>query len=189
MCEAQFPYRLVYVNRSWSELTGFQQHELVGGNLNDLQGPLTDKKRIFYMLDKLRTKGLCEKEVVINYTKDRTPICCELNIYPVMVEPTGPDEEYQIAFYLTTVTQLHLQPGVNLYIKRDRSPDSNHTGKGLDSLIDYDRDSGDDADLSSGSSQEKTKKDSDNFERNSPRDYRESIPTHSKRRKLDAFTS
>lgn len=120
ICEAQPPFPVTYVNKKWTELTGFDQEEVIGGNLNGLQGPLTNKDAIVHMIDLLRTKGYCDKQRLINYTKHNKPFCCELSIRPIIVNKDRyyfTDGSLHIGYFLTTVTLLSdqtLPPTVKL---------------------------------------------------------------------------
>lgn len=118
LCEAYAPYRLVYANRQWTEMTGYHQHEVLGGNLNCLQGPMTSKDRILHMIDQLRTKGHCEREILINYTKKGEAICCELCVRPVLTDgdhDLACGSKPQIGYFLTTVQQHPLSFGLNFF--------------------------------------------------------------------------
>lgn len=118
LCEAQPPYRVVFANRKWTEMTGYHQHDVVGGNLNCLQGPMTSKHRVLRMIDQLRSKGHCEREILINYTKTNEPICCELRVRPVLVD-SDPDlplgHKQHVGYFLTTVQQHPMTVGLNLF--------------------------------------------------------------------------
>jgi hypothetical protein len=99
-------------------MTGYHQHDVVGGNLNCLQGPMTSKHRVLRMIDQLRSKGHCEREILINYTKTNEPICCELRVRPVMVD-SDPDlpqgYKQHVGYFLTTVHQHPMTVGLNMF--------------------------------------------------------------------------
>lgn len=73
---------LVFVNRSFLNLTGYEEHEVLGRNCRFLQGPGTDPAE----LARLR-KALEEEQVVVvellNYRKDGTPFWNALHIGPI----------------------------------------------------------------------------------------------------------
>jgi PAS domain-containing protein len=37
-----FPYPIIYANKAWTKITGYEQNEVFGKPLAFLQGPLTD---------------------------------------------------------------------------------------------------------------------------------------------------
>lgn len=129
LCEAQPPYRVVFANRKWTEMTGYHQHEVIGGNLNRLQGAMTSKHRVLRMIDQLRSKGHCEREVLINYTKSNEPICCELRVRPVLVD-SDPDLpqgcKQHVGYFLTTVQQHPMAVGLNMFQLTLQEADARH---------------------------------------------------------------
>ena len=42
ICTADFPYGIIYANKSWTRMTDYQQHEIEGKDLCFMQGALTD---------------------------------------------------------------------------------------------------------------------------------------------------
>ena len=42
ICTADYPYGIIYANKSWTRMTDYQQHEIEGKDLCFMQGALTD---------------------------------------------------------------------------------------------------------------------------------------------------
>ncbi|PBB05988.1 MULTISPECIES: PAS domain-containing protein [Salimicrobium] len=81
---------VVYVNKGFEELTGYEAKEVLGRNCRFLQGPDTGEEN----LDKIR-KALDNKENVKvelrNYHKDGSEFWNELQIYTVFIEKLDQD--------------------------------------------------------------------------------------------------
>lgn len=74
--------RIVYVNRRFTEMTGYLATEVIGRTPRILQGPRSDKAVIKYMGRRLRSgQGFFGE--IINYRKDGTPFFLEWRIVPV----------------------------------------------------------------------------------------------------------
>lgn len=73
---------IVFANRAFRALTGYEEHEVVGRNCRFLQGPLTDQAEV----DKIRA-ALRDEDVVLiellNYRKDGTPFWNALHLGPI----------------------------------------------------------------------------------------------------------
>ena len=76
---------IIYTNRTFIEMTGYAQQEVIGKNCRFLQGPETDKEDI----EKMR-KAIAAKEPITltlrNYRKDGSPFWNRLAIEPVQIE-------------------------------------------------------------------------------------------------------
>lgn len=76
---------IVYVNKAFTDITGYETQEAIGKTPRILQGAMTDPS----VLDRLR-KGLIEKQAfrgeTINYRKDGRPFVIEWNIAPIIDE-------------------------------------------------------------------------------------------------------
>ena len=79
--------RIVYVNKAFTEMTGYQPEEVIGKTPRLLQGPKTERSQ----LDKIR-HALSRWEPVrvelINYRKDGSDFWVELNVLP-LADSTG----------------------------------------------------------------------------------------------------
>jgi len=74
--------RIVYVNRCFTEMTGYQPEEVVGRSPRFLQGPRSDRAVIKYLGRRLRA-GQSFFGEIINYRKDGTPFYLQWRIVPV----------------------------------------------------------------------------------------------------------
>ena len=85
VCEAADKTPIVYVNRAFTELTGYTFEEVKGKSPSLLQGPDTDPA----VIDKLREdlqSGNCFEGKAINYCKDGTPFTMHWRVTPVQSE-------------------------------------------------------------------------------------------------------
>lgn len=74
--------RIVFVNDAFTRVTGYTKEETLGRSPRFLQGPGTDR----FALGRMRAalaKGLPSKEEVINYKKDGSAFCVEIDIVPI----------------------------------------------------------------------------------------------------------
>ena len=46
ICDGNYPYNVLYANRAWTKITGYEQHEVMGRTLAILHGPRTDSLEI-----------------------------------------------------------------------------------------------------------------------------------------------
>jgi PAS domain S-box-containing protein len=73
---------IVFANKAFRHLTGYEDHEIVGRNCRFLQGPRSDRST----LDRIR-KAIAEEDVlvveVMNYRKDGTPFWNALHLGPI----------------------------------------------------------------------------------------------------------
>ena len=75
-------YPIVFVNQSFTDMTGFEREELVGQSPTILQGPKTDRA----VLDRLRrdiSEGKIFHGQAVNYRKDGSEFMMEWKIAPV----------------------------------------------------------------------------------------------------------
>ena len=83
--KAEPGYPIVYVNDSFSQMTGYSLEEMIGKSPAILQGPKTDRA----VLDRL-SKALAEGRLfhgeAINYRKDGTEFVMEWKIVPIKNE-------------------------------------------------------------------------------------------------------
>ncbi len=76
--------KIVYANKAFKKLTGYDPHEVLGKSPAILQGPATDKKEIARLAKALRKDGRFEGRA-INYRKDGTPFIMNWRVLPVSV--------------------------------------------------------------------------------------------------------
>ena len=78
-------YPIVFVNQSFTDMTGYEKEELVGKSPTILQGPKTDRA----VLDRLR-RDISEDKIfhgqAVNYRKDGSEFMMEWKIAPVRNE-------------------------------------------------------------------------------------------------------
>jgi PAS domain S-box-containing protein len=78
-------YPIVFVNQSFTNMTGYEKEELVGKSQTILQGPKTDRA----VLDRLR-RDIYEGKIfhgqAVNYRKDGSEFIMEWKIAPVRNE-------------------------------------------------------------------------------------------------------
>ena len=79
--ESPGPY-IVYVNKAFEEMTGWDRDEIIGKNPRILQGPKSDLS-IFHNLNENLAKGKLWEGRTINYKKDGTEFYMEWSIAPV----------------------------------------------------------------------------------------------------------
>ncbi|MCB0193995.1 MAG: PAS domain S-box protein [Anaerolineae bacterium] len=73
---------IVYVNKALTELTGYNQHELIGQSPRIFQGPKTDAATMQQVRDAVKHHQRIRKEVV-NYTKVGDELWVELDLVPI----------------------------------------------------------------------------------------------------------
>ena len=76
---------IIYVNKAFTRLTGYEEHEVLGKTPRMLQGPDTDRD----VLDRLKrnlSNGRPFKGELLNYTKDGDPYWLEISIVPIKDE-------------------------------------------------------------------------------------------------------
>jgi PAS domain S-box-containing protein len=86
-------YPIVFVNQSFTDMTGYERDELIGQSPTILQGPKTDRD----VLDRLRrdiSEGKIFHGQAVNYRKDGSEFIMEWKIAPVR------NENGEISHYL-----------------------------------------------------------------------------------------
>ncbi|MBI9019322.1 MAG: SpoIIE family protein phosphatase [Phycisphaerae bacterium] len=73
---------IIYANRAFTVLTGYQPEEVIGRNCRFLQGPDTNPEALQRIRNSLANESLCFEEI-LNYRKDNTPFWNRLSITPV----------------------------------------------------------------------------------------------------------
>ncbi|MEI6251747.1 MAG: PAS domain-containing protein [Mycobacteriaceae bacterium] len=74
--------RIVYANKAFKKLTGYDPSEVVGKDPRILQGPGTDRKVIDRIAATLKAGGRFEGRAV-NYKKDGTPFIMNWRMFPL----------------------------------------------------------------------------------------------------------
>jgi PAS domain S-box-containing protein len=74
--------RIIYANKAFKKLTGYDPTEVVGKDPRMLQGPGTDRKVIERLSATLKTGGRFEGRAV-NYKKDGTPFVMNWRMFPL----------------------------------------------------------------------------------------------------------
>lgn len=74
--------RIVYANKAFKKLTGYDPTEVVGQDPRMLQGPGTDRKVIERLSATLKAGGRFEGRAV-NYKKDGTPFVMNWRMFPL----------------------------------------------------------------------------------------------------------
>jgi PAS domain S-box-containing protein len=74
--------RIVYANKAFKKLTGYDPSEVVGKDPRMLQGPGTDRKVIDRLAATLKAGGKFEGRAV-NYKKDGTPFIMNWRMFPL----------------------------------------------------------------------------------------------------------
>jgi PAS domain S-box-containing protein len=106
----QFDLPLIYVNRAFTELTGYDKELAIGYNCRFLQGPETDRRELERIRAALRSGSGYTGEL-LNYRQDGSRFWNRLSLYPVGGGPGAPD--YFVANQVD-VTSLRQQAGVPL---------------------------------------------------------------------------
>jgi len=79
--------RIVFVNDAFTRHTGYTREETLGRSPRFLQGPATDRFALGRMHAAL-AQGLPIKEELVNYKKDGTAFCVEIDVVPI-TDPNG----------------------------------------------------------------------------------------------------
>ena len=82
--EGHSPFRILRVNRAWTETCGFQPDEAVGCTFQIMQGSATCRKSLAELSQKLRA-GLSAAQLLINYKADGEPFINFLQVVRVLV--------------------------------------------------------------------------------------------------------
>ena len=83
---------LVFANRAFCNLTGYEPNEVIGRNCRFLQGPDTDPAKVAEIREALRDHRVIVTEL-LNYRKDGTPFWNALHIGPIF------DDEGEVIYH------------------------------------------------------------------------------------------
>ena len=73
---------IVFVNRAFADLTGYDRAECIGRNCRFLQGPDTDRQVAAEIRDAIASRGSIRREI-LNYRKNGEPFWNDLTIDPI----------------------------------------------------------------------------------------------------------
>jgi PAS domain S-box-containing protein len=73
---------IIFANRAFRDLTGYEEHEIIGRNCRFLQGPATDREQIARVRQAIAQEDVLVTELV-NYRKDGTPFWNALHLGPI----------------------------------------------------------------------------------------------------------
>ena len=82
--DASVEGKIIYANKSFKKLTGYNPAEIIGKTPRILQGPGTDLKVISRLAAALKSGGKFEGKA-INYKKDGTPFIMYWRVLPIRV--------------------------------------------------------------------------------------------------------
>ena len=74
--------KIIYANKAFTALTGYDESEVIGKNPRILQGTATDKTVTARLVDALKRDGRFEGRA-INYKKNGTPFIMHWRVLPV----------------------------------------------------------------------------------------------------------
>jgi PAS domain S-box-containing protein len=110
---------IIYVNKAFTAVTGYEYNEVVGRNCRFLQGPDTDPAARLSIRKALSDKSSCIVEI-LNYRKDGTPFWNRLSITPVQNDQGQPTHYIGVQSDVTrrrlAEESLHK---ANMQLKRD----------------------------------------------------------------------
>ncbi|WP_173917840.1 PAS domain-containing protein [Halobacillus sp. Marseille-Q1614] len=76
---------IIYINKGFEDLTGYEPEEVLGMNCRFLQGKDTDLNAVKTLRENLKASKPIQIEL-LNYKKDGTPFWNDLQIFPVYIE-------------------------------------------------------------------------------------------------------
>lgn len=105
---------IVFLNPSFSALTGYAPEEIIGRNCRVLQGPGTDRKDVAEIGEAISRRAPIEIEL-LNYRKDGEPFRNRLRLLPVF------DEHGALSFYCASQLDVTLEEERFSRLQRDRN--------------------------------------------------------------------
>jgi len=82
--DASTDSNIIYANKAFKKLTGYDPVSVIGKSPRILQGPGTNSKVIARLASALRSRGKFEGKAV-NYKKDGTPFIMDWRVLPIKV--------------------------------------------------------------------------------------------------------
>ena len=76
---------IIYVNKAFNRLTGYESSEVIGKTPKILQGSATDRHVIANLTDSLKNDSPFEGQA-INYRKDGTPFIMNWRVLPLKID-------------------------------------------------------------------------------------------------------
>jgi PAS domain S-box-containing protein len=76
---------IIYANKAFSRLTGYESSEIIGKTPKILQGSATDRHVIAHLTDSLKNNSSFEGQA-INYKKDGTPFIMNWRVLPLKID-------------------------------------------------------------------------------------------------------
>jgi PAS domain S-box-containing protein len=76
---------IIYANKAFNRLTGYESSEVIGKTPKILQGSATDRHVIADLTDSLKNNAPFEGQA-INYRKDGTPFIMNWRVLPLMID-------------------------------------------------------------------------------------------------------
>lgn len=76
---------IIYVNKAFNRLTGYESSEVIGKTPKILQGSATDRHVIADLTDSLKNDSPFEGQA-INYRKDGTPFIMNWRVLPLKID-------------------------------------------------------------------------------------------------------
>ena len=76
--------KIIYANKAFKTLTGYDPSEVIGKTPRILQGPATDRQVIARLADALKNEGRFEGKS-INYRKDGAPFIMHWRVLPAKI--------------------------------------------------------------------------------------------------------
>jgi PAS domain S-box-containing protein len=76
---------IIYANKAFNRLTGYEASEVIGKTPKILQGSATDRHVIADLTDSLKNNAPFEGQA-INYRKDGTPFIMNWRVLPLMID-------------------------------------------------------------------------------------------------------
>jgi len=112
ICTSRNPYVILFANKSWTKLTNFEQHEVIGESLFADSGPFPDPIKTKELLNNARIDGYHSTNMPIMNRRSQSLNNCSLTIRPVIETTIGLP---MVSFYLITVTKFPTEIDIQHY--------------------------------------------------------------------------
>ena len=101
------PYGILWASNGWLDVCGFSAAEILGVDLQCIQGPGTDRRAISELMAHVRAKKPCTVKALVNYDKRKRPFRHTLTVVPVPSQ-TNPAE---LEMFRAESTEISLSCG------------------------------------------------------------------------------